>query len=324
MCFQAIKGANSNIQTRRVRNITGEVSALRSRDYYMPRIDNTIKLNDGRTLGYATLGDPNGRELLYLHGGMSSRLDINFADKMLHDLNVKVIAPDRPGIGISDRQIGRTFSDWASDTRELLNALNLKNLPVLGWSLGGPYALACGALLSDKITLVGTIGGVGPLDYKGAVQDLGLLEDRILLSWPERLLHILSPAGILFKFYSPAKMKDELLRAVKGGPDHEIIEALSLEDATSFAFESISQGFEGVLDDYLAMRKPWGFNVETMQITVKMWQGTQDHLCPVSASKILAARLPKAELILKEDSGHFVLHRHLEEVITTLLAESEK
>lgn len=292
----------------------------RTRNHNMPRIDSAIKLKDGRTLSYAMLGDPNGRELLYLHGGMSSRLDINFADELLQDLNVKFIAPDRPGIGDSDRQIGRTLSDWAADARELLLALNLKNLPVLGWSLGGPYALACGSLLSDRITRVGTIGGVGPLDHKGAVEDLGLLEDRILLSWPESLLHLLSPAGIFFKFYSPSKMKSELLRAVKEGPDYEIIDALSLEDATAFAYEAIKQGFEGTLDDYLALRKPWGFEVGSIQTEVKMWQGTEDHLCPVSSAKILAARLPNVELILVENSGHFLLHRHLKEVVKALFS----
>ncbi|MBX9949339.1 MAG: alpha/beta hydrolase [Candidatus Obscuribacterales bacterium] len=287
----------------------------------MPRIDSSIKLEDGRKLGYATLGAPDGQELLYMHGGMSSRLDINFADEMLHNLDVKVIAPDRPGIGNSDRQIGRTLSDWATDARQLLIALNLKNLPVLGWSLGGPYALACGALLSDRISRVATIGGVGPLDYDGAVDDLGLLEDRILLSWPETLLHLLSPAGFLFNFYSPVKMKSELLRAVKNGPDYEIIQSLTLEDATSFAFEAIKHGFEGTLDDYLALRKPWGFTLDSLQTPVIMFQGTEDNLCPVSAAKILAARIPKADLVLVEKSGHFLLHRHLSTVIAALFAE---
>ena len=288
----------------------------------MPRIDNTIKLKDGRALSYAVLGDPDGRELLYLHGGMSGRLDIAFADDRLRRLNVKVIAPDRPGIGDSDRQMGRTLSDWAEDMRELLLSLSLKNLPVLGWSLGGPYALACGAMLSDKIARVGTIGGVGPLDYEGAIAELGMPEDRVLLSWPETILHILSPAGVLLKFYSPEKMKNELLRAVKAGPDYDIIEALSLEDATSFAFEAMKHGFEGTLDDYLAVRKPWGFTVESIRTEVIMFQGLEDHLCPVSAAKVLAARLTRGKLIVMENSGHFLLHKHLEKVVSELFAES--
>ncbi len=287
----------------------------------MPRKDSSLKLKDGRTLGYATVGDPEGREVLYFHGGMSSRLDVAFADKQLVDLNVKIIAPDRPGIGLSDRQSGRTLSDWADDTRELLVDLNLQNIPLLGWSLGAPYALTCAALLSDKLARVGTVGGIGPMDYQGSIESLGLLEDRILLSWPEPLLHVLCPLGIMFKYWPPEKMKNELLRAVKAGPDYEICEALSLEDATAFAYEALRQGFEGTLDDYLAMRKPWGFQVEDIKSDIFLWHGTDDNLCPRSTGEKLASRLPHGKLIMVENSGHFLLHRHLSEVLSVLLGE---
>ncbi len=289
----------------------------------MPRTDSTLKLRDGRTLGYATVGAPKGRVMLYFHGGMSSRLDIDFADKQLVDLDIKIIAPDRPGIGLSDRQVGRTLSDWASDIRELLVQLNFKNLPLLGWSLGAPYALACSALLSDKLTRVGTIGGIGPMDYEGAIESLGLLEDRILLSWPETLLHLLCPAGIVFKYWTPEKMKRELLRAVKPGPDYEICEALTLEEATAFAYEALRQGFEGTLDDYLALRKPWGFELRDIKSEVFLWQGTDDNLCPRSTGEKLASRLPHGKLIIVENSGHFLLHRHLSNVLSVLFNESK-
>lgn len=287
----------------------------------MPRKDSTLKLKDGRTLGYATVGDPDGREVLYFHGGMSSRLDVAFADKQLVDLNVKIIAPDRPGIGLSDRQIGRKLCDWAADTRELLVDLDLRNIPLLGWSLGAPYALACAALLSDKLSRVGTVGGIGPMDYQGSIESLGLLEDRILLSWPVPLLHILCPLGIMLKYLPPQKMRRELLRAVKTGPDYEICEALSLENATAFAYEALRQGFEGTLDDYLAMRKPWGFQVEDIRSDIFLWQGTNDNLCPRSAGEKLASRLPHGKLIMVEDSGHFLLHKHLSDVLSVLLGE---
>lgn len=287
----------------------------------MPRIDSTLKLMDGRTLGYATVGAPDGREVLYFHGGMSSRLDVEFADKQLVNLNVKIIAPDRPGIGLSDRQIGRTLSNWADDTRELLVALNLKNLPLLGWSLGAPYALACAAFLSDRLARVGTVGGIGPMDYQGAIESLGLMEDRVLLSWPEPLLQVLCPFGMMFKYWSPEKMKSELLRAVKAGPDYEICEALSLEDATAFAYEALRQGFEGTLDDYMVMRKPWGFQVEDIKSEVFLWQGTDDNLCPRSAGEKLASRLPHGKLIMVENSGHFLLHKHMSSVLSVLLNE---
>ncbi|MBA3859057.1 MAG: hypothetical protein C0507_19300 [Cyanobacteria bacterium PR.3.49] len=289
----------------------------------MPRSDNSLKLADGRTLGYSVFGDRSGRAVLYFHGGLSSRLDIEFADKQLSELEIKLIAPDRPGIGLSDRLPGRTLTDWTNDAAALITALDLKKPPVLGWSLGGPYALACAALLSDKIGSLGTVGGVGPMDYEGAVNELGLMEDRILLSWPEPLLQFLSPAGSLYKFMSPQKMKQELLRAVKSGPDYEVCDALSLSEATDFAFEAIRQGFYGSLDDYLALRKPWGFKVEDIKMEVLMWQGLDDHLCSRRAGDKLASRLQKKQYFLLENSGHFLLHRHLADVMSILLKESD-
>ncbi len=285
----------------------------------MPRKDSTLKLKDGRSLGYSTVGDPNGRAVLYFHGGLSSRLDIDFADKQLADMNIKLFAPDRPGIGLSDRRRGRTLSDWASDTKEFITALELKQPPLLGWSLGGPYALACAALISNMLGKIGTVGGVGPLDYKGAIESLGMLEDRILMSWPEPLLHALSPAGSMLKYLPPKMIKDTLLRTVKAGPDYEICEAMSLEEATAWGLEAVRQGFEGSLDDYLALRKPWGFAVENLESEILMWQGTDDHLCPQSLAHVLVSRLPKGKLMLVENSGHFLLHKHLVDIMSTLL-----
>jgi len=289
----------------------------------MPRTDNTLKLADGRTLGYSTFGNPLGREVLYFHGGLSSRLDIEFADNQLFDLNIKLYAPDRPGIGLSDRLPNRTLSDWVRDVEELMATVELKKPPVLGWSLGGPYTLACAAFLSDKLGRFGTVGGVGPMDYEGAVEELGLMEDRILLSWPEPLLQFLSPAGNLYKLMSPQHMKKELLRAVKSGPDHDICSALTLEEATAFAFEAMRQGLDGALDDYFALRKPWGFKPEDIKTEIFMWQGADDHLCPRHAADKLASRLPNRNYYLLENSGHFLLHRHLTEIMSVLLSESD-
>lgn len=288
----------------------------------MPRNDQTLKLKDGRTLGYATYGAHQGREILYFHGGLSSRLDIEFADTQLRNLNVKLIAPDRPGIGLSSRQPGRTLRNWADDVRQLIEHLCLEKPAVLGWSLGAPYAFACSALLQKSIGRVGTVGGIGPMDSKEAIDSLGLLEDRILLGWPEPILHALRPVGLIFKYLPPHYVKQTLLRAVKAGPDFEICSALSVEEATSFGYEALRQGFEGSLDDYLAIRKPWGYRIEDIESKVYLWQGKEDHLCPASAAEKLVSRFKNGQITFVENSGHFLLHTHLAEVVSVLLEDS--
>ena len=124
--------------------------------------DKTIRLKDGRTLGYAQYGDPKGKTILYFHGGISSRLDIAFAAKYCSERNIRLIAPDRPGTGISSPRPNRSLLDWYDDIKELLDHLDIEQVPLLGWSMAGPYVLACAYKAPDRFTKVGTVGGASP------------------------------------------------------------------------------------------------------------------------------------------------------------------
>src|SRR5437899_12705534 len=105
-----------------------------------------IVLSDGRRLGYAQYGSPNGSPLMYFHGWPSSRLEPRVAENLCADLGLQVIAPDRPGFGLSDFKPGRTLASWPEDVRALAASLGFHRFAVLGVSGGGPYAIACAAL----------------------------------------------------------------------------------------------------------------------------------------------------------------------------------
>lgn len=288
----------------------------------MPLLDATIKLHDGKTLGYSTFGDPDGEPLLYFHGGISSRLDIEFADQESKNLNIRLIAPDRPGIGLSDRKKGRTLADWTVMVEEFIETLGLKRPAVLGWSLGGAYALVCAAKLGNIIGRSGTVGGVGPLDYPGAIQSLGILEDRILLSCPESILYALEPAGRLAKFLPAKEIQNSLLRVVKTGRDFEICKALSPQQVSYFILEAFKTGAGGVFDDYIAVKKPWGFDLQNVSSEFTYWIGAEDRICPRSAADNLVARLPKSNLNVIEHSGHFLLRDHYGKIAQYLLGRN--
>lgn len=121
---------------------------------------NTIKLPDGRRMGYAEYGDAHGLPVLFCHGSAGSRLSVS--DEMaqtLQALNVRLIAPDRPGYGLSDPMPERTLLDWPQDVSALINALGIKRFRVMGYSMGAPYALACAQALSEMVAGVSIIGG---------------------------------------------------------------------------------------------------------------------------------------------------------------------
>jgi pimeloyl-ACP methyl ester carboxylesterase len=85
--------------------------------------DRVLRLRDGRQLGFAQYGDPNGAVVVNAHGGLACRLDVAAAAPVALDAGVRVISPDRPGIGLSDPAPGRTILYWAGDVDELMNQL---------------------------------------------------------------------------------------------------------------------------------------------------------------------------------------------------------
>ena len=118
---------------------------------YAPARDSSIQLADGRTLAYAEWGGLGGRPVFYFHGMPSSRLFIPDPDAAV-DEHVRVIAPDRPGMGGSDPQPGHVVADWPADVVELADSLGLDRFSVVGWSAGAPYAFACAALIPERLT----------------------------------------------------------------------------------------------------------------------------------------------------------------------------
>src|SRR6185503_12550356 len=133
-----------------------------------------IKLRDGRTLAYAEYGSPRGQPIIHCHGTPSSRVEgeLTFSGTTAAELGVRIIVPDRPGMGRSDFQPGRRIVDWPNDVLELAAALGLDTFAVLGSSGGAPYAAACGALIPSRIRVVGLLGGLAPADAPGVLASM--------------------------------------------------------------------------------------------------------------------------------------------------------
>lgn len=115
------------------------------------RTDQVFKLSDGRSLGYAEYGAEDGRPIFFFHGSQSSRFERHPDDSIAVRNNARVIVVDRPGHGLSDFQPGRTILDGPADIVELADGLGLDRFGVMGMSAGGPYALACGLLIPDRL-----------------------------------------------------------------------------------------------------------------------------------------------------------------------------
>jgi len=127
------------------------------------RNDQQIELCDGRLLGYTEYGAREGVPVLYFHGFPGSRLDFPlFGDgDAAFETNARIIAVDRPGMGLSDFKRGRKMLDWPDDVTELADALQLDRFAVLGFSGGGPYAAACAFKMAGRLAATGIVCGMG-------------------------------------------------------------------------------------------------------------------------------------------------------------------
>ncbi|MDH3675784.1 MAG: alpha/beta hydrolase, partial [Anaerolineae bacterium] len=144
------------------------------------QMNQTITLNDGRTLGYAEYGNPAGKVVFHFHGGAGSRLERPADKATLTNLGLRFVSTDRPGHGLSDPQPNRKLLDWPDDISQLADYLGLDKFYVMGWSAGGPHALACAYKLADRVLAGAIVSGLAPPDRPTPYEGLPFT-NRILM-----------------------------------------------------------------------------------------------------------------------------------------------
>lgn len=289
-----------------------------------PKTENTIQLRDGRRLGFAEYGDPNGKPLIYFHGLPGSRLDAFWTDEPAARLGARVISVDRPGIGFSDFQPGRTLLDWPEVVRELAAALGLNRYGVMGVSGGSPYAAVCAYRIPECLTAAGIVVGIGPLDIPHALEGRMQTERTLIFflrhaPWPTRLIFFNLMAVIAHT--SPGRITDiifgsacEIDRAWLAEPGHRL-------SYTHDLCEAFRQGGRGYYwDSILLYTRPWGFPLEKINIPVYLWYGEPDKNVPVATGRYLAEKIPACRAVFYENEGHITLpNRHAGEILSALL-----
>lgn len=282
-----------------------------------------MRLPDGRRVAIASHGDPRGRPLFLFHGIPVGRLGHEFADAPAKERGVRVLCPDRPGIGLSDPKPGRTIGGYPDDVAAMAEALGLERFAVVGLSGGGPYALACGAKIPGRVTAVGVMAGVGPLDRPGAGEGMTGTDLRLLdLSLRRPLLArtMLAATAALAELVPSVMVEryaDEL-----GEPDGNFLreEARDLGAAGVMGtmVEAFRQGSAGPAEEYRLCALPWGFDLGDVRVPVRLWQGEEDRMTPVHHAEDMASRLPHVALRLLPGTGHLSLTRHFGAVLDAL------
>ena len=288
------------------------------------RLNQTIQLSDGRTLGYAEYGVPEGKPIMYFHGHPSSRLDwaLFDPDYTLSQTGIRLIAPDRPGHGLSDFQTSRALLDWPDTVIELADRLGLDSFAVLGISGGGPYAAACAYKIPDRLTNVGIVCGMGPAEAEGAKQGSswtyagkGTLARNAMLKLTALGLQR-DPEEFQSRFIAQA-------RATLPPVDVQLLEDEEFaREFLSLTFkEALRNGIKGASHDAKLYARPWGFKLEEIGCEVHLWHGEQDRQVLPSVGRHVAGAIPNCQATFLADEGHLSLPRNqLRTILETLLS----
>ena len=262
----------------------------------------------GRKVRFEVYGAGNGPLIFYMHGTPGSRLGVRPDDATLTRLGVRVVAHDRPGYGGSDPQPGRTVADVAPDVAAIADALDVATFAVYGISGGGPHALACAALLPDRVTRVASMVGIAPydapdLDWTAGMTKSNVDEFNAAVAGDEAVTALLAPVETAIR-EDPSGLLDALEPELSE-PDRELLREQWLRDMLTVSFaEAVRTGIRGWVDDDLAFVAPWGFDPSTILAPTLLWHGADDVLAPTHHTEWLDRAIPVASFVRPANTGH--------------------
>jgi pimeloyl-ACP methyl ester carboxylesterase len=272
--------------------------------------EGTVRLPDGRLLGFGEYGIRGGKPVLLFHGSPGGRQfdqgsPVRAAGAWLFVL-------ERPGVGLSDPKPGRKLLDWPADAAAFADAMSIDRFSVVGFSSGGPYALACGYALPERVAKIGLVCGY--------------------LAFPENPdLDDIAPPGNADRLVryrrEPEQVRMELVRENNGqarqwatDPDgfFRSFFGPAAETMQSFWLAVMSSTFGSVpdLDEDLILLQPIGFPVEEVSAPVHAWYGDQDPL--LLPAKELLRRRPATALTIYPGEGHMIHPSHRSEWYSVL------
>jgi pimeloyl-ACP methyl ester carboxylesterase len=278
-----------------------------------------IQLPDGRWLGYAEYGYPRGQPLLYFPGTPGSRL-LHPPEEATIACGARLIVVERPGFGLSDDQPRRTLLDWPDDVSAFADQLGLDRFAVVGVSAGAPYAAACAYTIPQRLSRVGIISGVGPIDVLGSLPEMprvrrvGAIVARHAPWLLQPLLWwIANPQRSVQRFFQRMESgASEVDRAVLARPDLRAMWMSSYLEATR-------QGLTGFVRDSIILSNPWGFRLQDITAPVRLWHGEQDANVSLSAARYMAQAIPNCQATFLPQEGHWLFIDHWGEILAALL-----
>jgi pimeloyl-ACP methyl ester carboxylesterase len=287
-----------------------------------------VQAPDGRQLEVVSAGPEDGRCFLFHSGTPSAAAAYPPLVAQLAKRGLRLVTFSRPGYAASSAMHGRGVGDVATDVQAVMDALKIGSFFCAGQSGGGPHALACAALLPDRVLATASLAGVAPwgaegLDWLSGMGPENLEEFGAALKGQEALEAYLEREAAAIHDVRPDDVAASLGGLVSD-VDKAALTGGYAEYMASVLHRAVSTGIAGWRDDDIAFASPWGFDLGSIQTPVAVWQGGEDRMVPMPHGAWLAAHIPGAEVHLLPEEGHLSLALNkIGDVLDGLLAMSE-
>ena len=252
-----------------------------------------VRLDDGRTLrAYdAGAGADDAFTIVWHHGSPQTGAPLDPLRAAAAERGIRLLSYARPGYGGSTERPGRDVASAAGDVAAIADAFGAGRFAVMGASGGGPHALACAALLGDRVTGAVTVAGIAPYTedfewYAGMRDPGGLRAAR-------------DGRAARARFAEADEFDPECFTAADWAALSGTWSSLG-----SDAMAAGEAGPGGLIDDDVAFAAPWGFDVARAAAPVLLVQGGEDRVVPPAHAEWVARQVPRAELWLRPRDGH--------------------
>lgn len=272
-----------------------------------PASDRQMTLRDGRVLSYGDFGPASGVPVILFHQLYGIRTERKKDEALLRELNIRLVVPERPGVGVSSRHPGQRLEDYSDDICELADRLELERFCVIGISGGGPFAMACSVHLRERVMRLGLVASDIPIDEMPGGTKVGL--PRTMLTslsrhWPKgakallemrfRKMYADSEAAIVDFFEGGSEPDKALLR----DPEIYSICKRNLREAGQIPADVLAE-------ELIMLSRPWGFSVTDIGVPTHLWHRRQDHYCSPEHAEALSTLIPDCTPIIRDDWGHY-------------------
>jgi pimeloyl-ACP methyl ester carboxylesterase len=284
-----------------------------------------IELPDDRLLDIRVCGPAGGTPFVMHHGTPGSLVPFRSLERAVHRRGLRMVTYSRAGYGGSTRQPGRSVADVAPDFAALLDHLGAERCVTLGWSGGGPHALAVAALLPGRVAGASLIAGVGPygqpdLDFLAGMGQDNVHEFGAAVEGHDTLAPALEEIAVGFRGVGVPELV-ESMSTLMPDVDRAALKGDSGEDLAAQFAEAVRKGAAGWIDDDLALVAPWGFDPAAITTPTFLWQGDADLMVPFAHGRWLAERVPGAAAHMVAGEGHVsVFVNRVDEVLDELVA----